>query len=583
MRVLTGYTYGDMTEGKSPNRVYAVTYNGGTEVEYAYDSLGRVEYRTLANADVQAQYHYESRSGSVYTSTRVQSVYENGVNTLYAYDEMGNIVRVEDSLGNADTYTYDSLNQLVAANAAGKAYAYTYDAGGNILTAVENGVTHTYTYGNTVWRDLLTAYDGQSITYDQIGNPLTYRNGMQFSWEHGRQLRASLNPGSSITTYTYNADGTRHSKSTQTNVTKTTTYYYVEGVLYAVESPVYTVVFQMDDTGRPYGFRLLHNDSPGYETQLYYKYNLQGDVVGIYDCVGNEVVTYTYDPWGKLLSATGVSILIDANPLLYRGYVYDKETGFYYCNSRYYDPEIGRWINADALVDQSSVLGYNLFAYCRNNPVNMTDTTGNLPFFAITAAIGAVVGAVVGGVVAAKNGGNVWAGVGIGAAAGGLAGAGLGAAAGVMLAGSATASTAAVASGAGMLATAVSTGGAGAGLALVADNISRAVNNVGTVLYSGGEQARQAATTFANNTGGTTIDPTVIGQVADAATKVPGADFTTVWSQASAAFCHQASGVVNAFVSNSAYRGVDSIFWSVEMPTLLNNPRVTEIIIHIFE
>lgn len=103
------------------------------------------------------------------------------------------------------------------------------------------------------------------------------------------------------------------------------------------------------------------------------------------------------------------------------------------------------------------------------------------------------------------------------------------------------------------------------------------------MLYSGGEQARQAATTFANNTGGATIDPTVIGQVADAATKIPGADFTTVWSQASAAFCHQASGVVNAFVSNSAYRGADSIFWSVEMPTLLNNPRVTEIIIHIFE
>ncbi len=107
--------------------------------------------------------------------------------------------------------------------------------------------------------------------------------------------------------------------------------------------------------------------------------------------------------------------------------------------------------------------------------------------------------------------------------------------------------------------------------------------NVETVLYSGGEQARQAAATFANNTGGTTIDSTVIGQIADAATKFSVADFTTVWSQGSAAFCHQASGVVNVFVSNSAYRGADSIFWSVEMPTLLNNPRVTEIIIHIFE
>ena len=213
----------------------------------------------------------------------------------------------------------------------------------------------------------------------------------------------------------------------------------------------------------------------------------------------------------------------------------------------------------------------------------MSDTTGDLPFFLITAAIGAVVGSIIGGITAAKNGENIWAGIGIGAATGGLIGAGLGAITGVMLAGSATAGVASVVSGAGILATAVSTGGAGAGLALVADNISRAVNNVGTVLYSGGEQARKAATTFANNTGGTTIDPTVIGQVADAATKVPGADFTTVWSHASAAFCHQASGVVNAFVSNSAYRGADSIFWSVEMPTLLNNPRVTEIIIHIFE
>ena len=306
------------------------------------------------------------------------------------------------------------------------------------------------------------------------------------------------------------------------------------------------------------------------------------------------MATYAYDEWGnctvQVLAADGNGHSADSpdhiaqvNPFRYRGYFYDGETGLYYVSSRYYDPEVGRWINADSLLNQESVLGYNMFAYCLNNPVNMMDETGELPFFLVTAAIGAVAGAIVGGVVAAKKGKNVWAGIGIGAAAGGLVGAGLGAAAGVMLAGSATASTAAVASGAGMLVTAVSTGGAGAGLALVADNISRAVNNVGTVLYSGGEQARQAATTFAKNTGGTTIDSTVIGQVANAATKAPGADFTNVWSQASAAFCNQANGVVNAFVSTSAYRGVDSIFWSVEMRALVNNPNVTEIVIHIFE
>ena len=349
-------------------------------------------------------------------------------------------------------------------------------------------------------------------------------------------------------------------------------------VLQAQKTGEEYIIFLYDENGAPYG--MINNGE-----LYYYALNVQGDVVSIVDIGGTEIVKYRYNAWGETVSikGTGANTIGLFNPIRYRSYYFDAETGFYYLQSRYYDPEVYRFINADSLLSQGSVLGNNMFAYCLNNPVNMADTTGQLPFFLVTAAIGAVAGAIIGGVVAAKNGGNVWAGIGIGAAAGGLAGAGLGAAAGVVLAGSATASTAAVVSGAGMIATAVSTGGAGAGLALVADNISRTVNNVGTVLYSGGEQARQAATTFANNTGGTTIDPTVIGQVADAATKVPGADFTTVWSQASAAFCHQASGVVNAFVSNSAYRGADSIFWSVEMPTLLNSPRVTEIIIHIFE
>ncbi|MBR4017897.1 MAG: RHS repeat-associated core domain-containing protein [Oscillospiraceae bacterium] len=116
----------------------------------------------------------------------------------------------------------------------------------------------------------------------------------------------------------------------------------------------------------------------------------------------------------------------------------DKETQLYYLQSRYYNPEIGRFLNADSFVSTGQgITGYNMFAYCNNNPVSMADTTGQLPFFIVTAAIGAVVGAVVGGVVAAKNGGNVWAGIGIGAAVGGLVGVGFGAAAGVMLAGSA--------------------------------------------------------------------------------------------------------------------------------------------------
>ena len=326
--------------------------------------------------------------------------------------------------------------------------------------------------------------------------------------------------------------------------------------------------------------------------RYFYRTNAQGDVKQIVDSNYNVVAYYAYDAWGKLLAVldgndnpiTDSSHFAIVNPFRYRGYIYDTETGFYYLQSRYYDPEICRFINADGQINQQDgVSGYNLFAYCNNDPINMTDSDGKFPFLAITAAIGAAVGAVVGGIRAAKAGKSVWKGALKGAAIGGLVGLGAGAAAGALLTGSAVATTSAVISGAKMLAMTVGAVGLGAGVSLIADNISRSVVNVETVLYSGGDKASQAAASFAESVGGTTIDTTVIGQIADFTSNLDGYDFKEVWSLASETFCSQASGTIHAFVSNGAYRGVDSIFWSVEMPTLLSNPRVTSIVIHIFD
>ena len=87
------------------------------------------------------------------------------------------------------------------------------------------------------------------------------------------------------------------------------------------------------------------------------------------------VATYEYDPFGNIVSQSGD--LADLNPLRYRGYYYDKETGLYYLQSRYYDPKIGSFINADAYASTGQgMLGYNMFAYCRNNPVCRIDVTG---------------------------------------------------------------------------------------------------------------------------------------------------------------------------------------------------------------
>ena len=134
-----------------------------------------------------------------------------------------------------------------------------------------------------------------------------------------------------------------------------------------------------------------------------------------------------------------------------------------------------------------------MFAYCNNNPANLTDTTGNLPFLAITAAIGAVVGAVAGGVVAAKKGDNVWAGIGIGAAAGALVGAGAGMVTGAALAGSATATAGAVTAGGSTLVATVGTGGLGAGATYIANNLSESASNLVPTVQAAASKMQQVA------------------------------------------------------------------------------------------
>ena len=131
--------------------------------------------------------------------------------------------------------------------------------------------------------------------------------------------------------------------------------------------------------------------APG--TIYYFAKNLQGDVIALYlwngTSTGTLVATYTYDLWGKpigIYNASGVTISQTAanvaayNPFRYRGYLYDADTGFYYLKTRYYDPELGRFISADGYASTGqSIPGYNMFAYCNCDPIDYVDDTGDLP------------------------------------------------------------------------------------------------------------------------------------------------------------------------------------------------------------
>ena len=136
--------------------------------------------------------------------------------------------------------------------------------------------------------------------------------------------------------------------------------------------------FVYDDAGRPFALRYSTNGT-SFQT-YYYVLNLQGDVVKLIHYIPGfeyeSVATYEYDAWGNILSSSGR--LAEINPLRYRGYYYDSETGFYYLQSRYYDPVNRRFINADSYASTGQgFIGTNMFAYCNNSPILFVDHDGN--------------------------------------------------------------------------------------------------------------------------------------------------------------------------------------------------------------
>ena len=193
------------------------------------------------------------------------------------------------------------------------------------------------------------------------------------NWQEGRRLVSATN-GTTSLSFTYDSEGLRLTKTVGSTVYH---YYYAGGKLIRQTKSVSgsvteTLDFFYDHLGHPYA---LKHKVGGVYTTYYYITNLQGDVLSIINSSGTAVATYTYDPYGKVLTAAGT--FAATNPLRYRGYVYDTETGLYYLQSRYYDPTTGRFLNADAFASTGQgILGNNMFAYCLNNPVNYRDTIG---------------------------------------------------------------------------------------------------------------------------------------------------------------------------------------------------------------
>ena len=364
----------------------ATVQNSSIPVTYTYQGANQLRSKAIGSVMTKA-YNFGTSSGYRTALPNFVNYRDPDGNLIYGdycvYDGNGRIVSIADS-GNTSsvraTYGYDEQGQLTSAAVGGTRYAYTYDTAGNLITKTDGGTSHSYTYGNGAWRDLLTAYDGKSITYSG-GNPTKYYNGSTFTWTQCRKL-ATAKVGNTNISYTYDMAGVRSSKTVGSTTYKYTT---LSGLVTRQTGGNATIDFVYDESNQPLAMK--------YNGKVYYYVlNAQGDVVRIVDGSRNVVASYSYDPWGKLLSSSGT--LADINPLRYRGYYYDAETGFYYLQSRYYDPEIGRFINADsyASTDATGLLSTNMFAYCENDPVNKSDPDGEVAPILIAMAGGAMVG-----------------------------------------------------------------------------------------------------------------------------------------------------------------------------------------------
>ena len=312
----------------------------------------------------------------------------------YTYDAAGNIQTVTTGGTNvpaaaaSKTYTYDAQGQLATETNGGASRAYAYDTVGNIRSVTTDGaVIKSFGYTNPSWPDLLTSvtsgsttkdilYEGQTQTSDlpASGNPVTYYNGKDytFTWTKGRQLASATVDGKQIS-YTYDMSGVRSGKQVGDT---TYTYTTLSGKVMRQQWGEKSLEFVYDDGNQP--FAVIYNDGST-STLYYYVLNAQGDVAAILNSSGKLAASYDYDAWGNCTVYDSSDAAIgDLNPLRYRGYYYDAETGFYYLQSRYYDFANCRFINADGLF-ADSFIGTNLFAYCMNNPVNMSDHTGHWP------------------------------------------------------------------------------------------------------------------------------------------------------------------------------------------------------------
>lgn len=378
------------------NKLHSVEYNynhGGVlentnvridntniaSIGYDYDYLGRIK-NTKINDEVYNSVEYLSKGNR--TSSVVKKYIVGSDIYEYQYNKLNNIEKIILNGTLKSSYVYDNFERLMSENNydLNNRVDYVYDLEGNIQSVntydLENNsliTSDNYAYDNN-YQDQLIRFNDKIITYDGIGNPLSIGEAT-LKWNMGRRLIEYTKNNNNIK-FEYDYDGYRTKKVVNNLITK---YCYEDSKLILENKNGEILRYIYDEVSGLIGF--IYNDE-----MYYYKKNNQNDIIGILNENLLEVVSYNYDSWGKLLNVSGttpenydIGLL---NPFRYRCYYYDSETELYYLKDRYYSPTIRRFLNMDVVLNsESTVDGFNLYAYVTNNPINKFDPNGNFSLF----------------------------------------------------------------------------------------------------------------------------------------------------------------------------------------------------------
>lgn len=367
-------------EFNSDNLICGIKFNDA-QIIYNYDSLGRLDNMSI---DSKFSYNYKYLTNGNRTSFVIKELVIGNDTFSYKYDKLCNITHIYKNGILQCKYYYNNYNELIKEynHMNNEIKLYEYDNSGNILSRKVFAMNtlnllrkDKYEYNNSFWEDQLTRFNNQTITYDEIGNPITIGDNTTLNWINGKELSSYLDKDN-IVDYSYNHNGIRKSKI----VNGLKTNYYLDGndVIYE-ECNENTIFYIRDNNKELIGFK--YNESI-----YYYIKNIFNDVVGILDSNGNAIAKYEYDAWGNIISivddngndiSNNPEHIGNINPFRYRSYYYDKETNFYYLNTRYYNPLWGRFLSADTLLGANNdLISYNLYTYCSNNPISNCDASG---------------------------------------------------------------------------------------------------------------------------------------------------------------------------------------------------------------